>query len=967
MFREGSDTVASNSPSQVLPDSSTQFLLTASRILAEFNRPYQDVLSDLAVHVCGHFDAVSEIVLGLPDSEVLTPVAVHHHDPEVVSLISEAYLRHKVKVGEGIVGKVIHEGCEVWMPSVPNELRERVRTYTSKLVPESALYAPMVTRTGVLGSMNVIRLEGLPALTEADRSLIAQLAEQSALFVDNIWLNDQQQRELKLRRDAQESLEKALSINAFLLRTSRLLSDLSSDRRQVLDGLTAEVSRHFDAFCVIYMMSTDGIGLRPRAAHHYRPDVLEALRSAFDGNGTEDGMRAARHVLRSSEPFIVQDASLEGMLPQPIDPLLTPSAYGFWPLRSNEPIGVLCLCKLQGQPAFSDEELSGISHLTSHLSLFLANMLMHDRQHQEIEARTAAEQQLAAKEGELRQILNAIPINISRVGKNLRYRFLNASYLRMGIDPDQMVGRHIRDVLGEKGLMQVMPKIERALAGEMLNYDETVVMADGTTRHFSVVVAPDRDHRNRVVGFYSCTIDITEKVEFERSLRISEDRYRSLLLNSGDAFCLHDLNGRILDVNTWATELTGHTRDELLGMNAGQLDAGWRFGDYESLLANMRPDVPMTHDATLTHKSGRQFPVEIRLVKRVEEGNEMIQALIRDRSDKYKQELLLRKSEERLRVLIDNVQDVIMTVDYNGTILSINRTKQGTRPEDVIGTSIFDNLKGEQAETVRAELETARHTSVPFEVVARYKGPDGTTEWYQTMYCPVKDADILVAVSRNITHIKESELHLMNGITKGQEQERKRLGAELHDGVGQLLSSIALEVSQLRNEEQADPEVKNALGGISRRVTHAIDEIRNISHDLMPGLLESFGLVEAIKGVCRNIQARSGIHFHFDAVDIDPVYTPEMEVNLYRIVQELVNNVVRHAHCSRVYINLIDHGDMVSLSVEDDGVGFDPSEMQNGIGLSNIRSRVSILGGNVSVESSNTSGTLVHIEIPKMR
>jgi PAS domain S-box-containing protein len=967
MFREGSDMVVSNSSTQVLSDDSTQFLLTASRILAEFNRPYRDVLGELAVHVSQHFDAVSEIVIGLPDAEFVTPVAVHHHDPEVVSLISEAYERHKVRLGEGIVGRVIHGGKEVWMPSVPAELRDRVRVYTPKLIPESALYAPMVTRTGVLGSMNVVRLEGRPALTDSDRSLIEQLAEQSALFVDNVWLNDQQQRELKLRRDAQESLEKALRVNAFLLRTSRLLSDLSSDRSQVLDALTAEVSRHFDVFCVIYMMSADGIGLSPRAVHHYRPDVLQALRSAFEGNGTEDGMRAARHVVRSNEPFIVQDASSEGVLTQSIDPLLTPSAYGFWPLRSDEPIGALCLCKLKGQAAFSDEELSGITHLSSHLSLFMTNMLMHDRQQLEIEARTVAEQQLVAKEGELRQILNAIPINISRIGKNLRYRFLNESYTRMGIDPEEMVGRHIRDVLGERGLMQVMPKIERTLAGEMLNYDETVTMANGKTRHFSVVVAPDRDHRNKVVGFYSCTIDVTEKVEFERNLRISEDRYRSLLLNSGDAFCLHDLNGRILDVNTWATELTGHNRDELLRMNAAQLDAGWLSGKYEALLASLRPDLPVTHEAILTHKNGHRFPVEIRLVKRVEEGNELIQALIRDRSEKHEQELLLRKSEERLRVLIDNVQDVIMTVDYHGTILSINRTKQGTRPEDVIGTSIFDNLKGEQGDKVRAELEIAKQTSVPFEVVARFRGPDGTTEWYQTMYCPVNDADILVAVSRNITHIKESELHLMNGITKGQEQERKRLGAELHDGVGQLLSSIALEVSQLKNEEQITAELENALTGISRRVTHAIDEIRNISHDLMPGLLESFGLVEAIKGVCRNIQARSGIHFHFDAVDIDSVYNPELEVNLYRIVQELVNNVVRHAHCSRVYINLIDYGDMVSLSVEDDGVGFDSSELQNGIGLSNIRSRVSILGGNVSVESSNTSGTLVHIEVPKIR
>jgi len=89
-----------------------------------------------------------------------------------------------------------------------------------------------------------------------------------------------------------------------------------------------------------------------------------------------------------------------------------------------------------------------------------------------------------------------------------------------------------------------------------------------------------------------------------------------------------------------------------------------------------------------------------------------------------------------------------------------------------------------------------------------------------------------------------------------------------------------------------------------------------------------------------------------------------VETNIYRIVQELVSNAVRHAHCSQVFISLIDHGGSLSLSVEDDGVGFDAQQHHNGIGLSNLRSRTSILGGSLSVESSSTSGTLIHIEIP---
>lgn len=949
-------------------DRAYSFLLNSSRILSSLDSDHESTLQRLAECVAIHFNAVCDISLVSDNGELVLPLAMYHPSGDVRASVRNLFTLNRVKVGEGMVGSVISNNRELLELEAPAELREFVAQYDPLLIPESFIYCPLRSSGNrVLGALHVTRLAGHPILTEHEINQVRKLSDHTALFLENVHLREVQRKELNWRKEVQDRLEQSLRVNAFLLRTSRLLSDLSSDRQAVLDSLTAEVSRHFDVFCVIYMMSADGIGLRPRAAHHDRPDVLSALQAAFDGNGMEDGMRVARYVTRTGEPFIVQDAGTKGMSPQKIDPLLNLSAYGFWPLRSTEPIGAMCLCKLAGQQPFRDDELTGVMQLSSHLSLFLENMLMHDRQQLEIEARTAAERKLSGKEAELRHILDAIPINISRISRDLRYRFLNASYGRMGFNPSEMVGKHIREVLGEKGLMQVMPRIERVLAGHMLNYDETVTMADGFTRHFSVVVAPDKDHRGRVVGFYSCTIDITEKVEFQRSLQLSEERYRSLLLNSGDAFCLHDVHGQIIDINDCASDMTGYDRGELLSMNSNQLDSGLSREEYVKRLIRLESDVPVTHDTFITHKNGHQIPVEIRLVKRVEDGREFIQSLVRDRTHKYEQELLLRKSEESLRVLVDNVDDVIMTVNYSGTILTINRTKQGTKPQDVIGTSIFDTLHGEVADRVRQDLITARKTGAPFEVLARYKGPDKTVEWYQTMYCPVNGADTLVGVSRNITHIKESELHLMNGITQGQEQERKRLGADLHDGVGQLLSSIALELSQLRQSEVSADELRMNLSGLSMRVTNAIDEIRNISHDLMPGLLESFGLVEAIKGVCRTMQARTGLLFHFDAIDIEPLYQPEVEINIYRIAQELINNTVRHAHCTRVFTSLIDHGDLLTLSVEDDGVGFDSYNQHEGIGLSNIRSRVSILGGNLSVESSSTSGTLVHIEIPKTR
>ncbi|MCF8256564.1 MAG: PAS domain S-box protein [Flavobacteriales bacterium] len=941
------------------------FLLASSQILAEAGAHHGDTLQRLAEFASEYFDAVCNISVSHPGEHVIRPIALHHRDRRVNDAIRSAFERNTVKVGEGMVGKVMADGVDIIQFSASKKLRERTAAFSPHIVPESIMYLPLRTGRGILGVINLVRLEGSPAFIEQDVDLMRRLTVHVALFLDNAWLRESQAQELELRKQAQEELEKANATGAFLLKVSRLLSDLHTERSQVLQSLTEEVAGHFNVFCVIYVMNADGVGLRPRAFYHRHEDVRTALKEVFEGNGMEDGLHAARHVTRTGNPFIFKDAAAGKAGKLPMDPKLNPKDYGFWPLKGVEPIGAICLCRLQQDDALTVDEVNRAAQLATHLSLFLENMQLHDRQQLEIAARQAAEQRLTRNESDLRTILNAIPINISRVSKDLHYRFLNASYRKMGIDPEDLLGQHIVNLLGEEGLLRIGPRIEKVLAGEMLNYDEQLILSNGSQRHYNVVIAPDFDDKGNVQGFYSCTVDSTAKMEAERELRLSEERYRSLLLHSGDAFCLHRFTGEILDVNEFATELLGYDRDELLSMNINRIDRGWFRPEYPELLAKISPDTPVTFDTSLVHKDGRSIPVEVRFVKRVEEGEVLIQALVRDRTEKHRQQEQLRKSEEWLRFLFENVNDVILGLHWDGTVLSINRPQQGYSVSDVVGSNIYHSMEASVALKLQENLALSSETGQPFEMMMRHLGADGTYEWYHTHYCPVESREMLICVSRNITHMKESELQVMNGMTIGQEQERRRLGAELHDGVGQILSSIALELSQMRESKACNDDVRSRMQELGDRVTEAINEVRNISHDLMPGLLDSFGLAHAVREVCRNMQARAGISIIVDSVDMDTEYPEAVQTHLYRITQELITNCVRHAHCTRVHVNLIDHGDMITLSVEDDGIGFNTEEKVNGIGLRNVRSRASILGGTLSVESSGTSGTLVLVEIPK--
>ncbi len=220
----------------------------------------------------------------------------------------------------------------------------------------------------------------------------------------------------------------------------------------------------------------------------------------------------------------------------------------------------------------------------------------------------------------------------------------------------------------------------------------------------------------------------------------------------------------------------------------------------------------------------------------------------------------------------------------------------------------------------------------------------------------------------DVTAERNRERELMGAIIKGQEQERKRLGAELHDGIGQVLSAISLDVSQIQDETTAkSPEMSDELKKLGSKVQTAIREVRNISHDLMPEVLESFGLREAVRQVCDNLQERTGMEVTLNHADLESRYDTAIEVNIFRMCQELLNNIQKHASSAKVFVSLMDHGETISLTVEDEGVGFDPQAEHPGIGLKNVRSRVSSLGGTLDMESAADSGTLINVEIPKLQ
>ncbi len=211
----------------------------------------------------------------------------------------------------------------------------------------------------------------------------------------------------------------------------------------------------------------------------------------------------------------------------------------------------------------------------------------------------------------------------------------------------------------------------------------------------------------------------------------------------------------------------------------------------------------------------------------------------------------------------------------------------------------------------------------------------------------------------------EYQRKLLQATLESQEKERKRLASELHDSVGAMLSATKLNLNFLKSLGD-DTETKQSLDETKGMIDETIDTVRRISKDLLPSSLEKFGLVEALKEFCDKISTpKTEVIFQNDDKQLS--LKKEQELPLYRLVQEIVNNALKHADAKSVIIS-INQDPRFSLVITDNGKGFDvqatKKDINKGVGLYNIENRVNMLRGQVELTSVLGQGTTYKVVIP---
>jgi len=212
---------------------------------------------------------------------------------------------------------------------------------------------------------------------------------------------------------------------------------------------------------------------------------------------------------------------------------------------------------------------------------------------------------------------------------------------------------------------------------------------------------------------------------------------------------------------------------------------------------------------------------------------------------------------------------------------------------------------------------------------------------------------------------KEKKILSLSAMLEGQEAERIRIAKDLHDGLGSLLATVKAHFGKVQDEIKKLENLKIYERATSM-IDEACDEVRRISHNLMPGVLRASGLAAAVNQIVNALENTYGLIVDYEVAGLEERLNESEELFIYRIIQELCNNIVKHAQAKNILIQMIASRNNIQIVVEDDGKGFDMNTIsqKSGIGIRSLRSRVDYLKGTLDFNTAVSKGTSVTINIP---
>lgn len=341
---------------------------------------------------------------------------------------------------------------------------------------------------------------------------------------------------------------------------------------------------------------------------------------------------------------------------------------------------------------------------------------------------------------------------------------------------------------------------------------------------------------------------------------------------------------------------------------------------------------------------------------------------------------MLNETTAFLETLFSHVTDAILVVDAKGDVIGVNPAFErltGWHADEVLGKkSLCELCRGmatcqEEASCIYCFATRLRMPSFEMHLTTKQGIEIAVAASSTRLPAGEGGQGALAVILRDTSDMQrmERERHqrqLTNYVIQAQEEERKRISRDLHDGIGQALYSIMVGL-RVVNQLQMDEEIKRHLEEVQQLTARTMEEVKSLSVELRPSALDDLGLVAALRSYAKRFEQTFGILTDFEISGQRRRYDSAVETALYRICQEAMTNAAKYADTDQITLRFIDRPDGIELEIQDTGVGFDPTQLKirgTGLGLFGMRERVSLLGGTLTVVSAPEQGTKIHVEVP---
>lgn len=558
-----------------------------------------------------------------------------------------------------------------------------------------------------------------------------------------------------------------------------------------------------------------------------------------------------------------------------------------------------------------------------------------------------------------------------------------------GYSADEIIGKNVSLLVPTELQNEEAEILKKIGNGEKVSHYVTKrIRSDGTVFDASITLSAIRNKEGIIIGASIVLRDVSERVKSTHELEMLKERYRALLENNNAIISLHDDSLNYIYQSPSSTSITGWSDSDMKlidGINRVHPDD---LIIIKNVVAEAlkKPGIPQPYIYRYLHKNGHYIWLEGTATKLPDES--IVKGIVfnsLDVTERKKTEKEIKESEETYRLLYESITDSVIMIQINDDLsyryLKVNDfackqygyTRQeflAANPPDIVS----ENPKNQTDEWIRGifniqnslyqiEHKTKDGKSFPVEISAN------TITLYgkKIINCIIRDISERKKAELEIIKTADQLRQLTTHLQTVREEERKRIGREIHDELGQQLTAIKMDTVWINKHIPAETvAIKNKLQNIIDLLDGSHQSVRKILNELRPTMLDENGLLDAMEWQGQQFTESTGTPLHFTCNEKIVKLSQESATCIFRVYQESLTNIMRHAMATKVVSSLNIINDSIVLTIEDDGKGFDTKKTESEIrfGILGIKERVFALNGKFELHSIPGKGTRMVISLP---